>query len=69
MLAMHTFNISWLKNMVSKKIRYKVRLGYCNYVIMPFGLTFVIMTLHMVRYKLPYPNSLPHDNYVDATLS
>lgn len=45
-------------------MRLRARLDHYEYVVMPFGLTFVVITLHMVYYKSPCLHSLPCGGYV-----
>jgi hypothetical protein len=53
-----------VKGVYIEKMGFKARLGHSKYIVMPFGLTSIVITFHMVYYKSPCPHSLPCGSYV-----
>jgi hypothetical protein len=49
-----------IKKLDIKKMGFIARLGHYEYIVMPFELTFIIMTFYMVNCKLSSPHNLPH---------
>jgi hypothetical protein len=58
-----------IKECSIKKKGFRLRLDHCEYIVLSFGLTFVVMTIHMVNCKSPCPHSLPCCDYIGDTSS